>query len=147
MLLLATFFTSAPDCSWIVALSATAIAVASPTTTCAFGPIVTCAPDGADGPVPIVEVHGDGALVSHVVATPDVTQFARACGAASASAAVQAMAIRVGWTNGNVVGLTTFFFVRRMVDVVDTSPPRIGSANEFIAAFSSNFGRDGRQKN
>jgi len=59
-----------------VALSPSATAVTSPTTICAFGPTVTFAPEAAVGPVPIVLVHGDGVLVSHVVELFDVVQFA-----------------------------------------------------------------------
>ncbi|MFM0044922.1 hypothetical protein PQQ99_18535 [Paraburkholderia sediminicola] len=74
----AVFLTNAPLDTVILALSDTAIAVASPTTTWAFGPIVTVAPDGFAGPVPMVVVHGDGAVVSQVVVLPALVQFASA---------------------------------------------------------------------
>jgi hypothetical protein len=72
----AVFWTSAPLDTVMLAVSARAIAVASPTTTCALGPILTTAPAGVLGPVPIVLVHGEGVVVSQVVVLPAVVQFA-----------------------------------------------------------------------
>jgi hypothetical protein len=47
-------------------------------------PTVTLEPDAVVAPVPMVEVHGVGALVSQVVVEPAVVQFAWASAGISA---------------------------------------------------------------
>src|ERR1700730_6735279 len=72
------FCTSAPLEIVIFALSATLIAFASPTTTCAFGSKLTVVPVAVLGPEPIVLVQGFGALLSTVMLVPLVTKLALA---------------------------------------------------------------------
>ena len=82
--LTAAFFTTAPACTVMVALSDNAIALLSPRLICAFVPTVTVDPDAVVDPVPIIVVHGDGAVLSQVVAVPTVLQFAWARAGTSA---------------------------------------------------------------